>query len=806
MRRCLLGCAGLLAALSACRPPGASQTKSRAGVARAFAVSSSAELLTGLAASGRIGDYRLENDQVAIIVSAPEHAVGFARSGGNLIDAARTTGPAQRDSLRQMFLYLDDAFPRQAVFNRIEVARSTGTYAALIAHGVDSDDARLEIRHEYRLGAHDTFVTLRTTIVNRGAKPVPDYDMGDVIQWGLCERFVPGLGWRKGRLRTPWLAGVGDGITYGYTVRTGQLSGPHGSSWSDPIVATTTLGPGASATYERFFVIGDQTGVASVGRVIHRLRGEPVREVSGAVLGPDGHIAGARVELDSLDGAPLGRALTDEAGRFSIPVGKGDYQLQAHAPGRSSLRMAVNDGQTSVVVQLPAPSAIAVQTGGPAKVTLLGLDGTATPDLGPRHLARGAGNVAVTHTGPLRLPAPPGRYRVIASRGIEWTIAESEVELKPGAEVAVELKPVHVVDTTGYVSGDFHQHAIPSGDSAVSLVDRVISNVAEGVEIITSTDHNQVTDYGPVIAELGLTSALAAVIGVEATSETVGHFNAYPIPLQPEAPRNGAPETDGRSARQILQSLRGLGDDVVVQINHPRAAGIGYFATAGLDVRALTAPANMSMDFDAVEVLNGKRVAEVEVLLADWFWLLARGRAVTAVGNSDSHGIVDGEVGFARTYLGLGHDDPSAVTGAAVVDALKRRRDVIASNGPFVRVQHRGQSAIGRRIAAGYARSLLITVEVQAAPWVDVTSVDIYRNGTRYGEPIAVPRTDKVTRVQRSLSLPVGDEGSWYVFVARGERPLDPVAPGATPIAVTNPVWLTKETPTGPPAAAREPQ
>ena len=45
---------------------------------RAFAVTRATDLLDGPAAEGRIGDFRLDNDAVAVIVSGPGHAFGFA--------------------------------------------------------------------------------------------------------------------------------------------------------------------------------------------------------------------------------------------------------------------------------------------------------------------------------------------------------------------------------------------------------------------------------------------------------------------------------------------------------------------------------------------------------------------------------------------------------------------------------------------------------------------------------------------------------------------------------------------------------
>src|SRR5690606_13757149 len=145
-------------------------------------------------------------------------------------------------------------------------------------HGVDSEDPRVAIRHEYRLRAGADYLALRTELRNGGDAPLAAFELGDVIQWGRCERFFPRHGAAKGWIESPWLAGVGDDVTYGYTAAAGVLRGPHGTSWSDPIVATPTILPGETASFERFLVVGDGGGVASVARTIHALRRETVAD------------------------------------------------------------------------------------------------------------------------------------------------------------------------------------------------------------------------------------------------------------------------------------------------------------------------------------------------------------------------------------------------------------------------------------------------------------------------------------------------------------------------------------------------
>ncbi len=769
------GCVAALAAACSSAPP--RPVDPGPAPARAYRIGSSADLLPGIAAEGRIGDYRLDNGVVAVVINAPENVVGFALTGGNLIDAARVGERGRRDSLRQVFLFLDATFPRQGAFDQVAIEAARGNEAVVVATGVDSVDPQLAIRHEYRLGAGDDFLRLRTTITNTGRAPLVDYELGDAVQWGRCQRFIPTRGDdRGGDIEAPWMVGVGDEVAYGYAPLSGTMRDPHGGSWSDPIFSSAAIAPGESATYERVLVIGDHPSVAPVAARLHSLRGTEVPAIRGTVVDTAGApIANATVEAHR-DRALHMTARTDLDGTFELPVDGGTYMLRIAAPGRASVDREATAGAAPVRLTMTAPATaeINVHPPGPAKLTFLGTGDTPNPTFGPLYEARGAANVALTLTGQATVTIPPGTYRVVASRGPEWTIAESAFQIADGDKATASVTLDRAVDTTGYIAGDFHQHTVRSGDSGVSVDDRVISNLAEGVEILVATDHNVVTDFGPTAKALGVSDRVFTVVGLEATSETVGHYNAYPLARDAAARRDGAPDVQDLTARALVQALRGLRANVVVQVNHPRSRRGGYFEIAGFDPNAADPPPDFAEDFDALEVINGKRAADVDALLADWFWFLRRGKRVTAVGNSDSHTIATGEVGYPRTYLGVGFDDPTQMTDDALRDALTRTRDVVVTTGPFVRVQFHGKSVIGKTLRG----PVEVVVRVESAPWIHAEWLDIYQSGARTTRAVA-PET-RVTL----------EPGHWYVFAVRGDKDMAPVADDVVPFALTNPVWV----------------
>ena len=86
-----------------------------------------------------------------------------------------------------------------------------------------------------------------------------------------------------------------------------------------------------------------------------------------------------------------------------------------------------------------------------------------------------------------------------------------------------------IVDTTGWMSADLHVHAINSTDSAVRNSLRAANFLAEGVDVLLSTDHEVITDFAPIVRELGAEQLMATMIGEEVTTFSHGHFNAFPL-------------------------------------------------------------------------------------------------------------------------------------------------------------------------------------------------------------------------------------------------------------------------------------
>ena len=547
---------------------------------------------------------------------------------------------------------------------------------------------------------------------------------------------------------------------------------------------------------------------------LYKLLGLPTARVAGRVTGATG-----RPLLFGVDdtGRSQVRTRVDADGRFSVEVPRSVEQWFAIEGTATSAPLRYPPGtEWPLVLDLSPGGELAVKVTDPdargalpARVWVHGIDGTLDPSFGPHFRASGAGPLIDALTGELVTPLPKGRYRVEATHGLEWTVDARVVEVRSGKRERVDLSLRHVVATPGLVACDLHVHARPSFDSQVSVEDRVTTLVTAGVEFAVPTEHNIAGDYGPAIAALGVGQRFASVTGVEVTTfgPRYGHFGVFPYPTDVPVP----PYKQARAGQMFAAARKGDATRIV-QVNHPRMGkGIGYFNIAMYDAKSGIVPGKMRTDFDTIEVYNGYEIqnpAQVETVLKDWLSLLAHGRRYAATGSSDSHTVQYNWAGYPRTYAYL--DTATAgepghpADGKAVVAALKEGRSLVTS-GPIVELSVAGGRP-GEEVTTHDA-SVVAHVRVVAAPWLDVTSLELMLDGKSVTTRAIPSRPSKVgaeegtlaeaqtraVRFEGDLPVSLGPGHHFLVAVARGKRNVDDVLPFMpyAPMGFTNPVWVT---------------
>jgi hypothetical protein len=324
--------------------------------------------------------------------------------------------------------------------------------------------------------------------------------------------------------------------------------------------------------------------------------------------------------------------------------------------------------------------------------------------------------------------------------------------------------------------------------------DRVYEFIADGVDMIVSTDHNVVSDYRPIIEDLHAQHYLASATGDEISSGGWGHFGAFPLP-QTEGAGHGAISVRKKTAADIFHDVRATAPDAIIDVHHPRLErAIGYFYLGKFDDQNDSSTRKgFSYDFDAIEVLNGYQDTNrksIDRVLEDWFALLDRGHLVTATGNSDTHHLTYNLGGYPRNYVLVDNDDPYVVTAGDVARGVKAHH-AFFTTGPIIDFKV-GTTGIGD-LAPAPGGKATATIAVRAAPWIAVSRVMIYIAG-KVEKTWDVPKSDKVDRFSTTYDFTIPYD-CYAIVRVEGDGSLAPVVGGGagvnvTPFAMTNPIFL----------------
>lgn len=787
------------------------------------------EHLVGPNATGKAGDWVLENEEVVFVIDGLGGGGGFAESGGNLVDAA--DAKTRKDELGQLFTYFG-IFPRQGVYTTIDASNPTTGEALVVAKGRELYDPSLEVETEYRLGASDRALLITTTVKNTSKADVVLPAIGDAIQWGGVEKLAPGkaVGF-TGPSSGPFIGAVGRFTSYAITTPDGEIAAISGHAWTDTEQKkNVTIAAGATEIYARVFAVGERADVASI--------------VSELTKASDGELGAVELSLADATGKAV-RAAAGSKVVISTPAGNEVMSIVAASddatfggelpPGRwlvsyapSVGRRAVTNAKIAVEVKKDAVTKVAplvvtdvakldvscteqdasgavIVAALPCKTTIEGVNGTPTPDLGPGHVSGPAKNQLVANTGEIAIA--PGTYRLTSTRGPEYGAVSSVVDVAPGPAKVVRVALERIVDTNGYIATDFHQHTSLSADAAVSVRDRILGNAAEAVEVSVASEHNVVVDLTPALRETGMAPFVVSIPGDEITTDASrkpwGHVNAFPLVPDPTKPRGGAPLARDRSPREVLDEVRArTGPPRVIQVNHPRSGSNGYFDLLAFDPKTGvgTAP-GYDAKFDAIEVWNGRNVDARTKVLDDYLALVRTSHPVTPVGATDTHGIVGHEPGLPRTYVRVAKDDALDTWDAARTDDLVRSvretRDVVLSNGPFLRVSANGAGIGG--IAPARGGFVEVKVHVTSAPFAAVDRAELRLVGT--GQVVGAatvtftPRASARGAMEADVTFKVrAAMDDAFVVIVSGGKPMRPMFAGEdreiAPWAMSGAIWI----------------
>jgi len=836
-------------------------------------------------ASTGLGDWALSNGTLCAGVSDPAHENDLSTTGGTLMDLGHC---GRGDDQLLVFEQLLNLSTRTLVpILRVD-AEHDATEARLLTHGSRDglaletryaldrvEPTRLRIRSriereadgERLFGFGTAFANVYSltpfTLDTRALGPSRGF--AQLPFFGLDRGAIASAAVPADLLVLVGDAGLAPGIAYAARQISARLERASGESVDLPRLLLADDVASISAVFVRPFWIGDGRSLGTLQflqtRLMDLAAGDAIVIEQEIWVGSRADVASAtdrlyaaeplvhgriddpRASLAVADaeGRPAMQVRPEADGRFAMRLPRGAYTLRAVAAGGREATLSFRAEQTEVDlgrVQVGAPAQVRLPRGEPMRLAFLGEDGTPDPSFGDdllgftvadRELRRTAGvrnlSLGGTAADPEQVAIAPGRYFVLATRGPEFSATETRLALQPGATVQLSIEPPRrVLATPGWITSDFHVHAAPSPDTALSLPARLASFAAEGAEVLVATDHDMITDYAPLIRQLGLAGRMASVVGSEVTSEvktsvapfTLGHANAFPMPLAPLAYRGGAVANEGRRWRDVIADLRALGGERVIQLNHARAAdgslqARAFFSHLGSvgepydPALPLTAAPNAvlvepdpktgvrDIDFDAMELLNGARIGAYPALREDWFSLLRQGVVLTGTANSDSH-TLQNLIAAPRNYVSVPRDGVADFDPLAFVRAVREGR-CFGTTGPLLEVSL-GEAGIGDRFRGREGR---LRLHVRAAPWVSVRTARVYVDGRLVrSEPIAP---------EGRLELPLHFERDGFVTVeveGSADATYAALLPKFTPFAFSNPIFVDADddgswTPPGPP-------
>jgi len=772
--------------------------------------------------------YRLRNERIEVAVPSAKGVAMYGLRGGGIVDAVLINeGGTSADGLREFTMAIDmhvPAFtqaqlvPADTCFAGIEYRSEDLLAFPTLAEAQGSSAAKVKVRHGHSLSPGSHVVGIGTTITSNSVRKVDPVLVADVGFWaGDVQLFLPGHG-------TDDLPVGASTDAYAVTPKRPGTGIP-----AYAVVAATKLSminaggilaflhpqvdPEKTGGLARWFAIGggprnDVAGALAAARA--------ARDDGGDIMKSHGIVRGAVEEawpgtvLDALDakGKVIARCDVAKDWSFECPlpttavalrpgwIGNGNADAKVASRGMSG-----GEGQNDPLLTRPIKVVagetlqILMQACRPARVQVQATDHAGNP-LPFRLTLRPVGGKPKAHRrtfvdvdGAGVFVVPPGKYDAWIHHGPFFSQHHEQVEIAELKIVKIAAKLRRVVDTGPWVSADFHVHAEHSSDSDVAAIERLSGANAEGVHYVVATDHDHVTDMGPWRDAAGLKDKLLVASGAEISTVSHGHFNAWPLPIDPHKAGNGSPPWGGMKIDQVFDSILAR-KPRVVQCNHPRFGGAAVFES----LPPATATGD-TMRCNAVELINGIGHKDTPEVLTDWFVLLNKGLRPTGTGTSDCHGKSDFP-GNPRTLVRIDGFDggPSGVANlkpAGIDKALLAGR-AIATAGPMLQISaaSNGESAGIGATAAANGAGFEVKARLRAPAWMKLGQLQVYRNGHKLTDKDVSAAIAKDGAYDIEIALPGPATPAWWVAVH--EPPAASSEPGVhrPPWAITNPVFV----------------
>ncbi|MFT5710643.1 MAG: hypothetical protein ACI8QT_001341 [Halioglobus sp.] len=584
-----------------------------------------------------------------------------------------------------------------------------------------------------------------------------------------------------------------------------------------------------------YFAVGDGS-VSSIADIRNQIFGIETGVLSGTVTSGGEPLLGAQVAVYQIINATTspptlfmaGHSPSNAAGEFRMSLPPGDYTVRANKEGYlfpaaqpGEITVAVNE-TSSVDIDFSQTGKLQVtvvdETGpGAAKLQLVGFDPSPQPS---NNVQFGQAGI-FGDTGADRLPfgvamaefidrqgdsgtinIEPGDYQLVLSRGPRYSVFKKRITIVGGKTTTVQGEIVRIVESEGFVHGDFHVHSIDSPDAEVTREERVAVYLAEGMDFFTPSDHGVRVDFTGTLSAMGVGDLIGTASSSETTTFDYGHFNSWPVTVDPEQLGGGSLDWGRRaepgmdfpeyssyvlSPEEIIDGLHADPKDNLVQINHIAS----HFGSEGLSIdTGLTPPQSMadpvsrrldpqlnnlfSDHFDALEVwigTNGRDGIFKEFLqqnAGDWFNLINQGIVRVGIANSDSHDRRFTRISARNLIASDIKGGLELSQGAEQLATSVRNGKTIGTNAPFLlldaqgsfegQLRHAGLRFIdSTSLPVDVGSDVQLRVSVQTPSWAQVDTIEFYINN----QPEKTTAQTEAARysICPSVSIRMGDDG-----------------------------------------------
>ena len=742
--------------------------------------------------------------------------LGYVPKGKGLMSDMVTGSPYIRIKNKSRYL-------NYSSFSTIPQKEEDGSLLFLaVAHYIGEKGENAEVKTLYHLTPESGKIDITSTVKNTGRVRLEDlhYSLYCYSNSGEAYSFSPfkeadssgSSAFSSGGSRLPFWVYPKKGHYLGWIDHNPIQAIYQPISWES---VSMNLDPGKS--FEARYVLLVDIEIEDLLKNIYGILSVPAAKVKIDTADFQGKLM--EVVIQDMSSRVFFRSFFEKPQPLAVMLPQGIYSVRANFfPAIVENLLSVDaEKENACLLQDPPKGKVKISirnsagTFVPGKTTFFGLDPTRTPYFMPENPLETHNahehfkNSCFPQAGGLEVDLPAGTYMISASRGPEYTLDQRVVEVQKESWQEVVFQIEKVVETTDLISVDPHMHTLNS-DGRMTIAERIKSVVAEGVDVAISTDHNFLSDFPSALKESGLDEYLATLVGEEVSPLDLNEiympeFNRYPLSIRKDEPGNGAVDIRFfENNTPIIWESRRKDPGALIQVNHPRASGYGYFTYYQLDPKtAATALKGFDTSFDLLEVMNGPFFSHGNnsEVIEDWLHLLNRGYYFPIVGSSDSHGIDRAEPCYARTYVFYKGEKGNKLDTSALIQAMKKGQSFV-STGPIIEFAVNNKSIPGNTITVEKGK-VDVGIKVQSAPWISVDEVRIIINGERkIILPVKAPR-EQILKFQDRISLNL-EYDSYIAIEVLGNETLFPVVQRSTkydgyeygplPYALTNPLFV----------------